>query len=226
MTSTTPKPGSLGALLRLQLSQPQSAKALLVAPHEIIDVGAWYEQHVALLHQFLHRTLWAIAKTPARRNRRLVQALEQAHADLKRHTLKIAGDAVPTVLSRDGQYAIPYEKLAEARAKVQALTVELAQAREEASTLKVEGWRPEFDAMSPRQEELAIQFCTEIAGRRGEPGRIPDPVRLLEMAQALYTAERDALHSGITAAAGRAEPASPLHAVHWLPADDTEGGSP
>ena len=222
----TPKPGSLVALmLEQEAAKRQSAATVLAAAPEVVDLSAWYEQHIALLHQFLHRTLWAIAKTPARRNRRLVQTLEQAHADLKLHTLKIAGDALPTVLSRDRQYAIPYEKLAEARAKVQALTVELAQAREEAATLKVEGWRPEFDAMSPRQEELAIQFCREIAGRRDEAGRLPDPVRLLEMAQALYMAERDALHSETATTARHVEPA-PSYAVHRLPSDDTEGGAP
>ena len=51
-------------------------------------------------------------------------------------------------------------------------------------------WRPAFDLMSPRQEELVMQFCQEIAGPRGQPGSPPDPVRLLEMAQALYEAER------------------------------------
>jgi len=49
--------------------------------------------------------------------------------------------------------------------------------------------RPQFDAMVPAQEELAIKFCMEIAGPRGQPGYPPDPVRLLEMAQALYEAE-------------------------------------
>ena len=53
-------------------------------------------------------------------------------------------------------------------------------------------WRPRFDVMEPEQERLAIQFCEEIAGRRGEKGRAPDPVRLLEMAEALYKAEADA----------------------------------
>lgn len=52
------------------------------------------------------------------------------------------------------------------------------------------GWQPTFDFMSPSQEALAIQFCQEISGRRGEAGSPPDPVRLLEMAQALYQAER------------------------------------
>lgn len=72
----------------------------------------------------------------------------------------------------------------------QVLTAELAQTRAELTAAKIEGWRPEFDAMSPQQEELAMQFCQEIAGARGQPGNPPDPVRLLEMAQALYEAER------------------------------------
>lgn len=50
-------------------------------------------------------------------------------------------------------------------------------------------WQPQFDVMSPRQEDLVRQFCAEIAGPRGQPGSPPDPVRLLEMAQALYLAE-------------------------------------
>lgn len=53
-------------------------------------------------------------------------------------------------------------------------------------------WEPKFDIMSPRQEELAVQFCNEISGPLGKPGRAPDPVRLLEMAEELYKAERDA----------------------------------
>lgn len=54
-------------------------------------------------------------------------------------------------------------------------------------------WEPQFDVMSPGQEALVMQFCLEIAGPRGQPGRPPDPVRLLEMAQALYEAERQDL---------------------------------
>jgi len=191
-TDANPPLGSLGALLRPQLTQeqPKSASVVPAEVAQVIDVSAWYEQHVSLLYQFLHRTLSAIASTPAKRNSKLVQRLGDAHAELRQHALMIAGGAVPTVLSRDGNYPIPFEKLAESRAKVQALTTELDQAREALAAAKVEGWRPEFDAMSPRQEELAIQFCQEIAGTRGEPGSPPDPVRLLEMAQALYEAER------------------------------------
>ena len=53
-------------------------------------------------------------------------------------------------------------------------------------------WEPGFDFMVPGQEELAMQFCLEIAGPRGKKGSPPDPVRLMEMAQALYKAEADA----------------------------------
>ena len=48
---------------------------------------------------------------------------------------------------------------------------------------------PQFDAISAEQERLAVQFCAEIAGRRGGKPSLPDPVRLLEMAEALYRAE-------------------------------------
>ncbi|KFJ08708.1 hypothetical protein DR66_6069 [Delftia acidovorans] len=53
-------------------------------------------------------------------------------------------------------------------------------------------WEPGFDFMAPGQEELAMQFCLEIAGPRGKKGSPPDPVRLMEMCQALYKAEADA----------------------------------
>lgn len=46
---------------------------------------------------------------------------------------------------------------------------------------------PQFDAMAPEQERLAVEFCHEIAQHRGLT-----PVRLLEMAQALYGAEINA----------------------------------
>lgn len=50
---------------------------------------------------------------------------------------------------------------------------------------------PQFDAISHKQEVLARQFCAEIAGPKGQPGLPPDPARLLEMAEALYEAERE-----------------------------------
>lgn len=55
---------------------------------------------------------------------------------------------------------------------------------------------PEFDAMTPEQEELAVKFCQEIAGLKGQEGRIPDPVRLLEMAEELYWSEFNHYNEG------------------------------
>lgn len=52
--------------------------------------------------------------------------------------------------------------------------------------------RPQFDAMTPAQERLAVGFCEEIAGRGDGAGAVLNPVRLLEMAQALYLAEVNA----------------------------------
>lgn len=52
-------------------------------------------------------------------------------------------------------------------------------------------WIPQFEAISPTQESLALQFCAEISGNKGCSPLFPDPVRLLEMAQALYLAEYD-----------------------------------
>lgn len=54
-------------------------------------------------------------------------------------------------------------------------------------------WQPQFEAISHKQETLVREFCAEIAGPFGGVGNPPDPVRLLEMAQALYEAERDDL---------------------------------
>lgn len=194
---------------------------------EVIDVSAWYEQHVALLHQLLHRALKVVDNTPSKRNATLIQRIGETQTELMQHARKIAGGAIPTLLSRDGLHTIPYAELAQARAKVQVLTAELALAREEIDTLKVQGWQPAFDVMSPRQEDLVIQFCQEIAGCKGESGCLPDPVRLLEMAQALYEAERDT-RRGLPVPPRHLSEKQPVpqHAVRWLQPEDTEGGAP
>lgn len=47
----------------------------------------------------------------------------------------------------------------------------------------------EFDCTGyPGMENLAVQFCQEIAGLRGRPPSHPDPVRLLEMAHEMLKA--------------------------------------
>lgn len=69
---------------------------------------------------------------------------------------------------------------------------ELIRLQAELEARKPLPWEPQFDFMAPGQEDLAMQFCIEIAGLRGQKGSPPDPVRLMEMAEALYKAEADA----------------------------------
>lgn len=78
----------------------------------------------------------------------------------------------------------------------EALRAQVAESR--LAQLKAENGRlqAKFDAMVPEQEALAIEFCIEIAGPRGKKPRPPDPVRLLEMAEALYRAEIRAALTG------------------------------
>lgn len=154
----------------------------------VVDTAAWYEEHAQLCYDLQVAAVRAASEPDAEAQ------VGKAHAALLAHAAIINGGSEPVLLAKDGIHPIPFERLAAARAKVQVLTAEITQTRDELAAVKVEGWRPEFDAISPRQEELALQFCQEIAGPRGEPGRPPDPVRLLEMAQGLYEAERaDAL---------------------------------
>ncbi|SFE19657.1 hypothetical protein [Paracidovorax konjaci] len=189
MNAHQPKSRSLVAAMMADEAakrQARSAAEALANVPEIVDVAAWYTQHTALLHQLLHHAIKRVAAAPvSKQTQRVIQSLGRTHADLQAHTAKIAGPAVPRVLARDGVHTIEYDRLAEARAKVQVLTEELESMRAE------KAWQPQFNVMSPKQETLALQFCLEIAGRRGEPGALPDPVRLLEMAQALYEAERE-----------------------------------
>ena len=187
--NTQPVPGGLAAYMQAQEAtrqQARSAVAVLANLPGIVDVAAWYAQHTALLHQFLHHAVKRVAAASAdSHTHRVIQSLGQTHADLQAHTAEIAGPGVPRVLARDGQHSIPFGRLAEARAKVQVVTEKLAEFEVR------ESWQPQFDAAWPQQEALANQFCKEIAGRLGESTSPLDPVRLLEMAQALYAAERE-----------------------------------
>ncbi|CAM3404044.1 hypothetical protein [Paracidovorax anthurii] len=186
-----PKPRSLVAAMLADEAAKRRARpaadALADVP-EIVDVAAWYSQHTALLHQFLHHAIKRVAAAPvSKQTQRVIHSLGQTHADLMAHTVKIAGPSVPRVLARDGKHSIPYERLAEARAKVQVLTEELAYLQ------ALEEWHPRFEAMSAKQEALAAQFANEIAAQAEGDHIGPGPTRLLEMARQLYEAEREEL---------------------------------
>ena len=183
----SPQPGSLAAAALSASAAPQLPSPALLKMSTmptVVDTAAWYEEHAQLCYDL------QVAAIRAASNPDAEAQVGKAHAALLAHAAIINGGSEPVLLAKDGIHPIPFERLAAARAKVQVLTAEIAQIRDELAAVRAEGWRPEFDAMSPRQEELAIQFCQEIAGPRGAAGSPPDPVRLLEMAQALYEAER------------------------------------
>jgi len=88
--------------------------------------STWYQQHEALTLHLLHMTVKALA-TPAGADdiSNHAQDVDHAHSALRRHAQIIVGHAVPVVLARDGVRTIPFEQLAEAKAKVAALECEL-----------------------------------------------------------------------------------------------------
>lgn len=178
--STPPMPsGLIPTVLRLENSK-------LVPPTEL---SLWYVDHIVLIDSLLHAAM-KMTRLPYQRKPSSSEALARAHAALHQHAAALVGDDVPVVQSRSGRYTIPYDKLAESRSKVKILSDELALAQQKIQALNAEGWRPSFDGMSPSQEELLLDFCTEIGDEFGQNFGGFDPVRLLEMAEALYEAER------------------------------------
>lgn len=146
---------------------------------EALSKEEWVQEHEWLLFDLLRRA------TELAKRRGTVPGPTQQAYDLALQLLLAHGQGVRpdhlSVVGRGDVGTIPYALYAASRAEVRTLREALA---------KGEAWRPEFDAMTLRQEELALLFCQEIAGRRGEAGSAPDPARLLEMAQELYEAER------------------------------------
>ncbi|QTD44583.1 hypothetical protein [Ottowia testudinis] len=86
----------------------------------VIDAQAWYEEHEALAYQLLHLAVKSAVQPSADAGRQA----QATHAALLDHALEIAGVPAPRVMARDGVHVIPYERLAEARAKVRILEQE------------------------------------------------------------------------------------------------------
>ncbi len=101
------------------------------SPAAAFDMTAWYEEHVAQLHQALYLAVKGLTAPGVAQDAALLKRLGDAHAELQQHAGLAASAAVPYVLAKDGKRFIPYSSLAEARAKVKVLTTELALARAE-----------------------------------------------------------------------------------------------
>jgi septal ring factor EnvC (AmiA/AmiB activator) len=136
------------------------------------------------------------------------QTAEQGSAppdSLKRkHSMENGKDYRRTKLYRAAihcGHTMSYEELtlrAKAGSEENALH-QLADRLVEACDTLITERAPKFDAVSPQQEQLARQFCSEIAEKKEAGSATLDPVRLLEMAQALYLAECPPLTTAVPA---------------------------
>ncbi|HVL77614.1 MAG TPA: hypothetical protein VM406_16490 [Noviherbaspirillum sp.] len=82
-------------------------------------------------------------------------------------------------------YPGPWQTMREQSDAILSLIARIRELESRAAPESAGAWQPKFEAIAHEQEQLAIKFCTEIATSR------PDPVRLIEMAEALYLAERN-----------------------------------
>lgn len=125
----SPRPGSLAAQAFPADRAPfgSDARIALSVLPRVVDLVVWYEQQEALSYSLLHLAVKAAGQPIG--NIKTAQDVDRAHAALLEHSRQIAGNHLPLLLAKDGVHTIPYERLAEARAKVQVLLAENAELR-------------------------------------------------------------------------------------------------
>ncbi len=126
---TTPKPGSLVARALSLVRQPatQDARTALGTVPRLIDFDLWVDEHEVLAYQLVHIT---VKGAKQQENDHVTTAtVDHALAQLMDHAHLITNKPRPLLLAKDGVHTIPYERLAEARAKVQVLLAENAELR-------------------------------------------------------------------------------------------------
>ncbi|WP_027996006.1 hypothetical protein [Simplicispira psychrophila] len=129
MTFYPHNPGSLIASALGLIRQPavQDARTALDTVPCLIDFDLWVDDHEALAYQLVHITVKGAGQ---QENVRVTSAaVDHALAQLMNHAHLITNKPRPLLLAKDGVHTIPYERLAEARAKVQVLLVENAELR-------------------------------------------------------------------------------------------------
>ena len=124
-----PRPGSLAAQAFPADRAPSGsgARIALSALPRVVDLVVWYEQQEALSYSLLHLAVKAAGQPIG--NMKAAQDVDRAHAALLEHSRQIAGNHLLLLLAKDGVHTTPYERLAEARAKVQVLLAENAELR-------------------------------------------------------------------------------------------------
>lgn len=112
---TEPKPDSLVArALRPAVERMADTRQIIE-----VDTVKWLEHHAALCHHLLYAVVKA-ALAPAS-DKTADAEVTTAFRLLHEHARVINGGVDPVLLTKDGLHTIPYEELAVARAKVQAL---------------------------------------------------------------------------------------------------------
>ena len=100
-----------------------TAEAKLGTVPSVVDTAAWYEERAQLCYDL------QAAAVRASRDPNAEAEVGKAHSALLAHAAIINGGNGPVLLSRNGEYRIPFERLAAARAKVKVLEAENARLR-------------------------------------------------------------------------------------------------
>ena len=100
-----------------------SAETKLSTTPTVVDTAAWYEEHAQLCYDLQVAAVRAVSESGAE------TAVGEAHAALLAHAAIINGGSGPMLLAKNGEYRIPFERLAAARAKVKVLEAENARLR-------------------------------------------------------------------------------------------------
>lgn len=100
-----------------------TAEAKLGTVPTVVDTAAWYEEHAQLCYDL------QVAAVRAANDRGAEAEVGKAHAALLAHAAIINGGSEPVLLSKNGEYRIPFERLAAARAKIKVLEAENARLR-------------------------------------------------------------------------------------------------
>lgn len=102
---------------------PGPAEVRLGKIPDVVDTAAWYEVHAQLCYDL------QAAAVRASRDPNAEAEVGKAHSALLAHAAIINGGNGPVLLSKNGEYRIPFERLAAARAKVKVLEAENARLR-------------------------------------------------------------------------------------------------
>ncbi|KJA11313.1 hypothetical protein RP29_06220 [Acidovorax temperans] len=120
--------GKLSRLAHWNQAAPTTPPPISSADAKLVDTAAWYEEHAQLCFE-----LQAAAIRAAHDPKAKVE-LQQAQSALLAHAAIITDGSGPVLFAKDGIHTIPFERLAEARAKIKLQEAENARLRSSGGT--------------------------------------------------------------------------------------------